>query len=437
MIPIRPTEAEAAAGPDAEPADDTTAEAYDGPTGARSSRRRARSRRRRNRVALIVTTVVLAAAIPVFGYVGVKAVLESRGGRLVETTLEPDEPGYEAIVEPTPVALVAQSEAGRLVGLTVLSLPSADGGGSVLFVPVETSTGAATLAFGFDRLRGAYDVAGLDGVRQATANILNASFTEAVEIDGAQMAALVAPVAPLRFDNPDALRGDDAAGESFLFDAGPTELAAEQVGTYLGLGRRGESDLNRLVRHQLVWESWVAAVAAAPDPATAVPGEGGQGLGHFVSQLARGTVVYETLPVTEVQAPEGGVNHFEPIAGEIPGLVGRIIPLPTAANPGSRVRVRILDGAAVPEATRAIIEPLVVAGAQVIVIGNADRFTYAATEVRYDHLIPRESAEQVQAALGLGTITASSFGTDAFDVTVVVGRDLAGQDNGQGAGTTD
>ena len=70
----------------------------------------------------------------------------------------------------------------------------------------------------------------------------------------------------------------------------------------------------------------------------------------------------------------------------------RIIPLPTAANPGRGCGFGILDGAGSPEAVpgdhRAAGRP---PGAQVVAIGNADRFTYAATDVRYDSLIPRDA----------------------------------------------
>jgi hypothetical protein len=408
------------------------------PPHVRSDRRRARARRRRNRRAFALTVAVLGALIPVLGYVGVKAVLDSRGGRLIQTSLDPADPGYEAIVEPTPVALVIHTQAGQLIGLTVLSLTSPDGGGSVMFVPPDTGTFAGTESFGFDRLRGAFAVAGVDGVVNSTAIELNAGFTETIEVDAARLAAMVAPVAPLRFANPDELEGVGATGEEVSFPDGSIEVAAEQVGDYLALTRNGESDLNRLVRHQVLWEAWIAAVAAAPDPTAAVPGEGGSGLGHFVSQLARGTVVYQTLPVVEVDAPEGGgVRMFEPIGAEMPGLISRTIPLPIAASPGSRVRVRILDGTGTAGAPQSIIEPLVRAGAQIIAIGNADRFTYAESEVRYDELqSDEESAQRMQSALGLGAIRSATFGTDAFDVTVIIGRDLSNA-TGEGAGTTD
>ncbi len=419
------------AGPEAEK------QAVERASGVRTARRRARTQGRRNRIAFAVTIALLAAAIPALGYFGVQAVLSSRGGRLVEGTIAPDEPGYEAIVEPTPVALVVHTGAGRLLDLTVLSLPDPDGGGSVLFVPPDTATDASTQAFGFDRLQGAFDVGGVDGVRSATAAILNASFTDTVEVDDARLAALTAPVAPLRLQNPDNLNGENAAGEEVTFDDGPLELTADQVGTYLELRDAGESDLNRLVRHQLLWEAWIGAVAASADPATAVPGEGGTGLGHYISQLAHGTVVYQTLPVDEVASTDDRPDSFAPVTAEIAALVARVIPLPTAASPGSRVRVRILDGAGSPEAVRAIVEPLVVAGAQIVAIGNADRFTYAATDVRYDSLIPRDWAERMQAALGVGEVTSTSFGTDAFDVTIVVGSDLAQRISEQGATTTD
>jgi hypothetical protein len=427
------------------PAEEPTVE----PTGVRTARRHARAKGRRNRVVFALAIVALAAAIPALGYMGVSAILSSRGGRLVDTSVAPDEPGYEAIVEPTPVALVVHTDAGRLAGLTVLSLANPDGGGGVLFVPVDTLTDPSTQSFGFDRLRGAFEVAGADGVQRATANVLNASFTDVIEVDRAQLAALTAPVAPLRLDNPDDLDGQDAAGGEVSFEDGPLELAAENVGAYLAIREANESDLNRLVRNQLLWEAWIAAVAAAPDPATAVPGEGGTGLGRFIGQLSSGTVVYETLPVEEAgsentgeEAPaedtgEADAAGFAVVDGDVPALVARLIPLPAAANPGSRVRVRLLDGAGSPETVRAIVEPLVIAGAQIVAIGNADRFTYAATDVRYDSLIPRERAEQMQAALAIGEVSETSFGTDAFDVTVVVGTDLVQRVTEQGATTTD
>ncbi|MGH9245130.1 MAG: LytR C-terminal domain-containing protein [Acidimicrobiales bacterium] len=404
--------------------------------GVRVARRRERKRQRRRRVGFTATIALMGAAIPVLGYAGLQAVLDSRGGRLVEATLEPGAPGYEALVAPTPVALVVHHEDNALIGLTALSLADPDGGGAVMLVPGETLTGEATAGFGFDRLRVAFEVAGADGVRQAVANVMNAGFSEMVEIDGARLAALVGPVAPLRFENPDDLRGEDADGEPIRFDDGPIELAADEVGTYLAFQKEGESGLARLVRHQLVLETWIAAVANAPDPATAVPGEGGTGLGHFVGRLAQGSVVYETLPVAEVEAPSDGSDAFEPLTDEIPAFVARLIPLPSAANPGTRVRVRVLDGIGDPLAVRAVIERLVPAGAQITMIGNADHFTYAATDVRFDTQTPREWAQQMRDALGVGEVTDTSFGTDAFDVTVIVGRDLV-EHLEQGEGSTD
>jgi hypothetical protein len=426
-------------------------------SGVRSARRHARAKGRRRRVGFVVAIVLLSAAIPVLGYVGVAAILSSRGGRLVDTTVAPDEPGYEAIVEPTPLALVVQTDAGRLVSLTVLSLADPQGGGAVLFVPPDTLTDPRTQAFGFDRLSGAFDVAGLDGVRTATANVLNASFTDAVEVDGPRLAALTAPVGPLLLNNPDDLDGETAEGDDVSFEAGPVELAPDQVGDYLAVLERGESDLNRLARHQLVWQAWIGAVAASPDPATAVPGEGGTGLGRYLAHLARGTVLYQTLPVhpagegqaeSDGEGGEGGEDGedgesgeggagFLPVEADIAPLVARFVPLPTASNPGSRIRVRLLDGAGSPETLRAIVEPLVAAGAQIVAIGNADRFTYAATEVRYESLTPRSSAEQMRTALGTGDVRSSAFGTDAFDVTIVVGTDLVQRVTEQGATTTD
>ena len=80
------------------------------------------------------------AAIPVLGWVGVKLIRDSKGGTYTATSSDPTQPGYEALVEPTPTALVVQRNAdGTPNGLTFIGLGNTKGGGSVMFVPLDTN----------------------------------------------------------------------------------------------------------------------------------------------------------------------------------------------------------------------------------------------------------------------------------------------------------
>lgn len=83
--------------------------------------------------------VLCALAVPAVAWYGKEALLDSRGGKVEAPILDPNAPGYEAVVEPTPTMLVVHlSDADTLVGLTLLAQAGVDGG-SVLFIPVNTS----------------------------------------------------------------------------------------------------------------------------------------------------------------------------------------------------------------------------------------------------------------------------------------------------------
>jgi hypothetical protein len=60
----------------------------------------------------------------------------------------------------------------------------------------------------------------------------------------------------------------------------------------------------------------------------------------------------------------------------------------------------------------------------VVVVGNADRFDYAATEIRYHDPVLKGAAERLQSALGAGRVVDDARQTDAFDVTIVLGPDV-------------
>ena len=417
-------------------------------TGARARNRVRRQRERRVQQAWVIAAmVVLAAAIPSLGYVGFTKVFNTTEGRRVDAQNDPTRPNYEANVAPTPVLLLAETNPDGVSGLTMLSLDGSDTGGSVLFIPVKTvtsqldtttttsttSTTATTAApkttttnpstSKTTTLAAAFLANGEPDLDQLTANVVGLSFDEVVVMTDEQLAAFVAPAAPLTINNPDRLVEVDSAGRTtVVFAAGNLTLQAADVPRFLSLRNPKESDLNRLARHQLVWQAWLAAVKASSNP-NVVPGETSSGLGRYVRGLAKGNVQFSTLPVT-AEADSSGVETFLPDANRIPALMTSLVPLPTPASPGDRVRVRLLSGVGPVDASKLLATPLVSADSQITIVGNADRFDYSTTEIVYYDDAFAGAAAELQQLFGVGQATKSTTPADSEDVTVIIGKDL-------------
>ena len=164
-------------------------------------------------------------------------------------------PGYEAIVDPTPTALIIQKNTrGTPIGLTFLSLGGTSGGGSAMFLPMGTAV--TRPARPGDKYSTAYRVGGQRSLVNAVGTTLNAGLSDVISMDDRLWASLTANSAPIRFENPDTLTG------SLRLAAGPVALQPSQVGPYLAALNPGENELNRLNRNQVFWQAWLKQIAA-------------------------------------------------------------------------------------------------------------------------------------------------------------------------------
>ena len=362
-------------------------------TGARAKHRAERKRKRRVQEAWFMAAVaVLAAAIPVLGYNGFRKVFDTTEGRKVDAQNDPTKPNFEANVVPTPVLLLAQTGDDSVTSLTMLSLGGGDVGGSVTFIPVDTVADVlpdptTTTKPGAEpkttTLADAFTAKGQGDLNQLAANVVGLSFDESVLLNNDALTQFVKPVAPLSINNPDPLVEVDAKGRSnVVFPAGRLTLQAEDVPRYLALRNPDETDVARLARQQMVWQAWIDAVKSSSNP-NAVPGETTAGLGRYLRGLAKGNVQFSTLPGSP-QTDSSGHETFEPDADRIATLMAQTVQLPTPANPGDRVRVRLLSGVGPVDATAVVSAHLVPANAQVIIVGNADRFDYTTTTIVYN-----------------------------------------------------
>jgi hypothetical protein len=374
--------------------------------------------------------VVLIAAIPVLATVGYRTLRDTTTGRRIDAQNDPSKPRFEANVLPTPVMLVTEMGADNsLQGLTMLVLGSGDQGGAVVFIPPET---LAQRADGkLDTLSNTFGKGYVAALQPATANLLKLSFDQVMVMNADQWQQFAAPVAPLSVDNPDRVVIGDARGRtSTLFPSGPLQLRADQIVNYMQVRNPNESALAQLNRKQALWSAWLAAIKASNSPG-AVPGETTSGFGRYLLGLSKGTADITTLPVKE-QSPGAKNESFVADPAAVQALIARDVPLPTPANVGDRVRVRLLSGTGPIGSPNAVASAIVAAGGEVTIVGNADRFDYTTTEIIYNGDQFQAAAKKLRDALGLGEVSLSPTPNDIEDVTVILGQDATSKYGGNG-----
>ena len=379
------------------------------------------------RYGFIGAMVVLVLAIPVLAYIGGKALSRSSQGRELNVETDPEAPGFEAIVEPTPTLMITQTDAaGAVSGVTLVTLHSEGGGGTVVYFPAGTELEVPLTELGTATLGEIFERSGAPGLEQRVETLLGAAAQEAVTIksDADEWATLLAPIGPLTVDNPVALSTTDVTGAPVEFPEGEIQLPPEQVGLYLDTLGPEETDLARIERQHAFWQAWLAAIAASPSPDEAVPGENESGLGRFVQDLAKGEAAYQTLPVAPIPIPGVPVtssNIFAPDEAAVHEMVAQIIPFPVGVG---RLRTRVLDGTGEEGVASAAASVLTPAGAEVTIIGNSTNFDQDETVVTYYDRTEEEKAQRLLDALGVGRLVLRENATDTVDVSVVIGSDF-------------
>jgi hypothetical protein len=278
---------------------------------------------------------------------------------------------------------------------------------------------------------------GLDAAVAAAAGALNADIGGARLVDASQWAALTGPAGPLVLANAEtvvaersAVVGEEDASGEIEFASGELTVAPSEVGAYLSATVPGESDLNRMVRHQRFWGAWVEAVSARLDDPDIIPGESTTGIGRFVRALAAAEVELATVPVLPLPSANGETQWI-PAPKQTAELVARLIPFPVGPDPGARVRIRILDGTGELANGVPAVEPLVSGGAEVATIGNAAAFDYVTTQFIVAGATDPDRARELRDALGVGEVVTSADRADAVDITVILGADAVARFGGE------
>ena len=361
--------------------------------------------------------VFLLAVLPLLVFFGLQVILDSSDGQLVKRVTDPAAPGYEAVVEKTPTAIGAVIAADGTLDSAVVFALTSDSSGGVLLIP---ATLGIPTNYGLLPLSEFWKAEGIDAVAAGVGKVLNLNFTEKFAIEPNEWATLIGPYAPLTFNSPDAVRDSK---DAVVFPKGTVTLKADQITSFLTSKSPKDNDVNRLIRQELFWKSWLTKVKSGSAP---FPGTTASGLGRFVASVARGQLSISSLPVVPVPAgspvPGGGpmVTSQESAALD---AVAEIVPFPDGA-PGARPRLRVLDGTG--QLSNGINAAIILnaAGGQVDVIGNAKSFGQATTQIIYFDGTPEATAQQMQRALTMGELVASTQSNSGADMTVILGEDF-------------
>ena len=364
--------------------------------GTRRQRREARRRKGRRTAAWTLGVLV---GIAVAGGVAWAAIgLRDRDGSRPPT----EGADVEAVTGTGPALAVLTDEADEVYGLTLL-VPAAS---TIVHVPPGTLVEVPSL--GLASLQEAADAGGDELLRQSVENLLGARLDEVIDIDPTALRSMLADVGPLDVAVAEPVQARAASGRvEVLIPSGSYTILPENAAGFLEPTGDG-SALDRIVRHQLFWSAYLAAVEDSSSAATRA--------------LTDVDVRHRVLPV-EVVSEVDGEELYRVDAEALDELVRRV--LPDAAPPdGSRIRVRILNGAGSPGVAQDVQPLLVDIGAEVTLSGNADRFDYATTQVVYYEDDDLASARAVAEALGVGEVVKSRTQLAVVDVTVVVGADF-------------
>jgi hypothetical protein len=349
---------------------------------------------------LLEVTAVL--ALPVLVVIGARALLDSRGGTFVAAPPGPTEPGYQALVDPSPVLAVVERLAGEVTGVTVLARSGIEvDGGAALLVPAELLVEGRTLRD--------WGAEGDRAVTDALGRALRLEVGEPVAVDEAGWGAVLGG-GTVTVRNPDPVLVD---GEE-RFGVGLIAIGADDAAEWLGLlGNQDPSAL--LFRRSLFWN------ALLDGPATSLTGDSSPV--PTMRAVSAGVHAVVLLPVVLAD----GTVSLDPEAAE--AAVVEVVPFPAGARPGDRLRVRVLDrtgSADLPGVARLVAR----AGGEVVMVGNARAFDGLPTEARIADPALDDATRRLLERLGAGTVTVSPGIDDVIDVTVLTGPDLVSRVSG-------
>lgn len=343
----------------------------------------------------VVAELVLAMAVPFLAIAGYHALLDSQAGRLVEQPGEGD-PGWRALVDPSPLAAVVEVDEGRITGIALLAGTVNEGeGGTVILVPGTLLVDGAPLA----ARDPAQAVVALSGVLRLRITAIEAMETE-------RWLALLGE-RTYEVSNPDPVLDD---GGQPLLAVGPAAIGGGNASVFLGRTAPGADPMTLLFRRELFW----SALLADP-PTSRSPGSDDPLLGSLRAVVGPAARVLE-LPLAD-PGPEPSPDL---VASE--ALIRQVVPVPAGANPGDRLRVRVIDRTGMADLP-AIAATVASTGSEVVEIGNAPEFDGGLTHLVVPSGLEDPGISELASLTGATTVHDDGIDTESV-VTLLIGTDF-------------
>jgi hypothetical protein len=347
------------------------------------------TRRRRAFALFISAELTLALAIPFLVIAGYHTLLESRAGRFVEQPTEA-EPGWRALVDPSPLAAVVEVADGRPTGIVLLAAHNDDtSGGTMILVPGTLNVEGVPLS-----------ARAPDDALVALSDALRLRFTTSDVVDHSRWSSVLGDTTYL-IDNPDPVV--DGAGQRILA-VGPVEIGAANASMFLGLPAPGSNALSLLYRRNLFWSALVRDPPRSDDPLAAT-----------VAEISGPAARVVELPLAAMEPPLPDLVATEQ-------LIREVVPVPAGASPGDRLRVRIIDRTGLADLP-AVAAEVAATGSEGVEIGNAVEFDGGQTELVIPVGVEDPGITDLAMLTGATTVHNSGFDADPI-VTLVVGADF-------------
>jgi hypothetical protein len=300
-------------------------------------------------VLFVAGELLLALAIPFIAIEGYHTLLDSRAGKFVAEPTRSD-PGWLAVVEPTPVVAAVEVDQGTVTGAAlIIHHPEVSSAATVLLVPGSLELGGDVLS-----------AMAPDEVGAALAAELRQSLSRVEVLDQAAWADVLGD-ATLSVESPDPVPG--TTPDTLLFAVGPVEVGGAEAAAFLGRPAPGAAEISTQPRRHLFWN---ALLAQPPTTETA--------LAEDLRSFAGAPIQVLDLPLSTVEP----VARLDGAATE--ALLHEVVAYPSGAAPGDRLSVRIVDrtGDADLEGVAAAVAAL---GFEVVEIGNAQVFDGGPTDL--------------------------------------------------------
>jgi hypothetical protein len=368
----------------------------------------------------------LAVATVLLGLNAKDLVLNSRDGNIAHAPTDPKAPGFAAEVVPTPTLLMLQTtDKNELVSVAIMSLASNEAGGTMLFFPsdliVKLSTGdSATLAK-------IYADAGDQGnkgelaLRAVLTRMIDADIDNSIVLGAKALEALIQPVAPLQYALRDSVRN---AQNAVVLRTGAVSISsADQVLAATELLSPGEASVNRTARQITFWQAWFDALRKVPDKSALFPPlDPEPPLVRFAKSFGTGTAALEQAPFTETTYK--GLTLLVADTVGITKIAQRMIPYPVGYEPGARLLVEVRNGTGDLTRNEPMNRKVVLAGGQVVVLGNTEAFGVATSSVVFYDEELRARVTAFAKAAGLPDPMLVDRPGSSIEVTVTIGADF-------------